>query len=141
MRSCRHCCLRAHSLHLLQTSLDGFNTDVDCHRLIFPDAMHNTSSGLVKHLLKLTEKALENSGQDDEVGEHFKQTPSFMELHLPAKRLSAKDITATQRHSLGACMPVNLVGLQDMEPHIIAWTGMVTGQCVSLHALDTQLVT
>ena len=96
-----HCCFEAHSLHVLQTCLDGFNTDVDCHRLIFQDALHNTSSGLFKHLLERTESALQTSGQLEEVRERCKQLPSFMELHLPAKRLSARDVTAGQRQKLG----------------------------------------
>lgn len=126
---CGHCCPEAHSC-VLQTCLDEFNTDVDCHRLIFPDALHNISSGLFKHMLELTENALGNSGQLEEVKQRCEQLPSFVELHLPAKRLSAKDITAAQRHSLGACMPVCLVALHEMELHIAAWTGMLAGQCV-----------
>ena len=109
---------------MLQTCLHGFNSDVDCHRLIFLDAMHNTSSGLFKHLQERTESALKATHQLEEVQERCKQLPSFMELHLPAKRLSAKDITAAQRHSLGACMPVCLVGIHEMELCIAAWTGM-----------------
>ena len=108
-----HCCLEAHSLHVLQTCLDGSNKDFDCHRLIFPGAMHNTSSGLFKNLLERTESVLQTSGQLKEVRERCKQLPSFRKLH-PAKRPSAKDVTAVQRHSLGACMPVCLVGLHEM---------------------------
>ena len=112
------------SLNLaLQTCLHGFNTDVDCHHLIFPDAMHNTSCGLIKHLFDVTEQALQASGQYNIVKERFKEVPSYMDLHLPTKRLCAKNITAAQRHSLGACMPVCLLGLVDMEPYCHAFTG------------------
>ena len=57
-----------------------------------------------------------------------------------SKRLSAKDVTAVQRHSLGACMPVCLVGLHEMELYIAAWTGMlgVRGNVCRLHALVAQ---
>ena len=131
-------------LCLPQTCLNGFNTSTDCHRLIFPDAMHNTSSGLLKHLLDLTEIALKDSSQHEDIQERLKLVPSFMELHLPAKRLAAKDITAAQRHSLGACMPVCLVGLVDMEPYIAAFTGMAAQQCLRppcMTAASSQLTT
>ena len=88
--------------------------------------MHNTSCGLIKHLFDVTEKKLHASGQYNIVKERFKQVPSYMDLHLPAKRLVAKNITATQRHSLGACMPVCLLGLEDMEPYCHAFTGART---------------
>ena len=84
-------------LCLPQTCLDGFNTSTDCHRLIFPDAMHNTSSGLLKHLLDLTETVLRNSSQHEDIQERLKLVPSFMELHRLAKRLAAKDITKGHR--------------------------------------------
>lgn len=111
----------------LQNCLYGFNAEVDCHRwqwyhLVYPDAMHNTSSGLFKHLIEVTEQALQENGQHDDVREHSQQLPSFMELHLPAKRQCA-NITAAQRHSLGACMPVCLLGLVGMEPYRDAFTG------------------
>ena len=92
--------------------------------------MHNTSSGLLKHLLDLTETALRSSSQHEDIQERLKLVPSFMELHLPAERLAAKDITAAQRNSLGACMPVCLVGLVDMEPYIVAFTGRAAQQCL-----------
>lgn len=40
--------------------------------------------------------ALWSSSQHDKVKGHFKQLLSFMELHLPAKRLLTKDITVAQ---------------------------------------------
>ena len=60
----------------LQTCLHGFNTDVDCHHLIFSDAMHNMSCGLIKHLFDVTEQALHASGQYYTVKERFKEVPS-----------------------------------------------------------------
>lgn len=106
--------------------------------------MHNTSSGLLKHLLDLTETALQNSSQHEDIQERLKLVPSFMELHLLAKRLAAKYITAAQRHSLGACMPVCLVGLVDMEPYIAAFTGRAAQRCLRpacMTAASSQLTT
>ena len=106
--------------------------------------MHNTSSGLVKHLLDLTETALRASSQHEDIQERLKLVPSFMELHLPAKRLAAKDITAAQRHSLGACMPVCLVGLVDTEPYIAALPGKAAQQCLQaacMTAASSQMTT
>ena len=143
-RGAPSCSGRAHLLCLLQTCLDGLNTSSDCHRLFFPDAMHNTSSGLLKHLLDLTETVLRNSSQHEDIQERLKLVPSFMELHRLAKRLAAKDITAAQRHSLGACMPVCLVGLVDMEPYIAAFTRRAAQQCLRpacMTAASSQLTT
>ena len=106
--------------------------------------MHNTSSGLLKHLLDLTETVLRNSSQHEDIQERLKLVPSFMELHRLAKRLAAKDITAAQRHSLGACMPVCLVGLVDMEPYIAAFTRRAAQQCLRpacMTAASSQLTT
>lgn len=100
VRFCGHCCSGAQPLHLLQTLLDGFNTG--CHCLIFPDAMRyicledSVQEGSVHAPAGAHKNALWSSSQHDKVKGHFKQLLSFMELHLPAKRLLTKDITVAQ---------------------------------------------
>ncbi len=52
---------------------------------------------------------------------------AFLELNLPAKGLSSKDVTAAEKQSIAKCLPVALLDCQDMEDCISALVGEATG--------------
>ena len=96
---------------------------------MYPDALHNTSLGLAHHLMKIITDKLRETDAFDEVDQRLRELAktAFVELHLPAKGLSSKDITATERQSLAKCLPVALLDCQGMEDCISALVGEATG--------------